>query len=175
MATADKLKKYVTAIAEAIRAKEGSTELINPQDFVNRIKGLGAGGGIPDVPTLECWKIDLSSLSDDDKQYHLGELTFFATSESAAKMGKCIILSEIDGNIYGGIGPLRLVGSGSEEIMANIFYVAFMNVGEQNYFVESIQWLKEGCLDIYGEQISLSNFLSMAAQAQSYENQLVWE
>ena len=44
MATADKLKKYVTSIAEAIRAKEGSTALINPQDFVERIKSLEVGG-----------------------------------------------------------------------------------------------------------------------------------
>lgn len=44
MATADKLKKYVTDIADAIRAKEGSTELINPQDFADRIKGLEVGG-----------------------------------------------------------------------------------------------------------------------------------
>lgn len=44
MATADKLKKYVTFIADAIREKEGSTELINPQDFVDRIKGLEVGG-----------------------------------------------------------------------------------------------------------------------------------
>lgn len=45
MATADKLKKYVTAIADAIRAKEGSTEKINPQDFVQRIENLQVGGG----------------------------------------------------------------------------------------------------------------------------------
>lgn len=44
MATADKLKKYVTDIVNAIRKKEGSTELINPQDFVDRIKGLEVGG-----------------------------------------------------------------------------------------------------------------------------------
>lgn len=45
MATADKLKKYVTDIANAIRAKEGSTEKINPQDFVQRINTLSIGGG----------------------------------------------------------------------------------------------------------------------------------
>lgn len=45
MATADKLKKYVTDIADAIRAKEGSTEKINPQDFVDRIKGMQGGDG----------------------------------------------------------------------------------------------------------------------------------
>lgn len=31
-------------VAEAIREKEGSTALINPQDFVERIKGLEGGG-----------------------------------------------------------------------------------------------------------------------------------
>lgn len=45
MAIADKLKKYVTAIADAIRAKEGSTESINPQDFAERIQNLSGGGG----------------------------------------------------------------------------------------------------------------------------------
>lgn len=44
MATADKLKKYVTDIADAIRAKEGSTEKINPQDFADRINALSIGG-----------------------------------------------------------------------------------------------------------------------------------
>lgn len=32
-------------VAGAIRAKEGSTEKINPQDFVERIKALQGGGG----------------------------------------------------------------------------------------------------------------------------------
>lgn len=32
-------------VAGAIRAKEGSTEKINPQDFVDRIKALEVGGG----------------------------------------------------------------------------------------------------------------------------------
>lgn len=31
-------------VAEAIKEKEGSTVLINPQDFVDRIKGLEGGG-----------------------------------------------------------------------------------------------------------------------------------
>lgn len=31
-------------VAEAIKEKEGSTALINPQDFVDRIKGLEVGG-----------------------------------------------------------------------------------------------------------------------------------
>lgn len=32
-------------VAGAIREKDGSTALINPQDFVERIKGLEVGGG----------------------------------------------------------------------------------------------------------------------------------
>ena len=32
-------------VAGAIREKEGSTALINPQDFVDRIKGMQGGGG----------------------------------------------------------------------------------------------------------------------------------
>ena len=43
--------KYTTvsslceAVAESIRSKEGSTALINPQDFVDRINALQIGGG----------------------------------------------------------------------------------------------------------------------------------
>lgn len=33
-------------VAGAIRAKEGSTEKINPQDFVQRIENLQVGGGV---------------------------------------------------------------------------------------------------------------------------------
>ena len=165
----DSISGLFTAIADEIRAKEGSSELINPQDLPERVKNLS---GIPNVPALECWKIDMSSSSVEDKQNYLYELTGLASGVNYPMCGKCIILSELDGNIYGGIGPLLIVGSGDEEVMANIFYIAFMNVGEQTYFVENIHYFRENCLDICGEQISLSNFLSMVAQAQSYENQV---
>ena len=33
------------SVADAIRSKEGSSELINPQDFAERIKALNVGGG----------------------------------------------------------------------------------------------------------------------------------
>lgn len=45
MATSDKLKKYVTAIAEAIREKTGKSELIAPINFAEEIRGITAGGG----------------------------------------------------------------------------------------------------------------------------------
>lgn len=60
MATADKLKKYVTDIADAIRAKEGSTEKINPQDFVQRIENLQVGGGGTSESSIEY--LDVSGL-----------------------------------------------------------------------------------------------------------------
>lgn len=62
MATADKLKKYVTDIADAIRAKEGSTEKINPQDFVQRIENLQVGGGTSEssIEYLDVSGIDVS-------------------------------------------------------------------------------------------------------------------
>jgi hypothetical protein len=39
------LSSFCEGVAGAIREKEGSTARINPQDFVDRIKGLEVGGG----------------------------------------------------------------------------------------------------------------------------------
>lgn len=39
------LDAFCEGVAGAIREKEGSTALINPQDFVDRIKALEVGGG----------------------------------------------------------------------------------------------------------------------------------
>jgi hypothetical protein len=39
------LKDFCKNIADSIRAKEGSSELINPQDFSKRIDNLQVGGG----------------------------------------------------------------------------------------------------------------------------------
>lgn len=37
------LSNFTKGIADAIREKEGSTDLINPQDFADRISGLSSG------------------------------------------------------------------------------------------------------------------------------------
>lgn len=44
------LKSFVKGIADAIRSKEGSSELISPMDFAQRIEALqvGEGGGTND-------------------------------------------------------------------------------------------------------------------------------
>lgn len=44
---ANNLKDHLKEVADAIRAKKGTTELINPQDFATEIEGItsGSGGG----------------------------------------------------------------------------------------------------------------------------------
>lgn len=43
-------------VAGAIRAKEGSTEKINPQDFVQRIENLQVGGGTDGGSIRSSWR-----------------------------------------------------------------------------------------------------------------------
>lgn len=43
MSKADNLKDFLTDVADAIRAKKGSTALINPQDFSSEIASLSGG------------------------------------------------------------------------------------------------------------------------------------
>ena len=56
--------KYTTinslceAVAESIRSVEGSTELINPQDFPARIAALQVGGGGSTEPTEITFKVN---------------------------------------------------------------------------------------------------------------------
>ena len=62
--------KYATVsalcegVAGAIRAKEGSTEKINPQDFVERIENLQVGGGTSEG-NIEY--LDVSGLSAEER------------------------------------------------------------------------------------------------------------
>lgn len=43
---ATNLKDFCKNIADSIRAKEGSTDLISPMDFAQRIDNLQVGGGV---------------------------------------------------------------------------------------------------------------------------------
>lgn len=58
MAKNDNLKDFITDIADAIRQKKGSTELINPQDFSNEIINIqsstgGSSSGGSEASTVE--------------------------------------------------------------------------------------------------------------------------
>lgn len=45
MAKNNNLKDFLTDVADAIREKKGTTELINPQDFASEIASIESGGG----------------------------------------------------------------------------------------------------------------------------------
>ena len=49
MSKADNLKDFLTDVADAIRAKKGSTDLINPQDFSSEIASLSGGLEVVDM------------------------------------------------------------------------------------------------------------------------------
>ena len=54
MAKSDNLTDFLTDVADAIRAKKGTTAKINPQDFSSEIASIQSGGGggeIPSIPT----------------------------------------------------------------------------------------------------------------------------
>lgn len=45
MSKQDNLTDFLTDVADAIREKKGTTDLINPQDFSDEIRGIESGGG----------------------------------------------------------------------------------------------------------------------------------
>ena len=53
MSKADNLKDFLTDVADAIRSKKGSTELINPQNFSSEIASLSGSGGLEIVEMTE--------------------------------------------------------------------------------------------------------------------------
>lgn len=48
---ANNLKDHLKEVADAIRAKKGTSDLINPQDFATEIEGISGGGG-SDTPSV---------------------------------------------------------------------------------------------------------------------------
>ena len=146
-------------IADAIKEKEGSTALINPQDFVDRIKGLEVGGGIPDVPTLECWKITPRDMDDKYKLFN------FLIKGQDRISNMSLGVTEMDGVIYG--GSYIVFGSGGGWTEDQIFYIAFVNKGDRSY-MGYVNELREYVLGACGEQMSLFDFLSIVARAENY-------
>lgn len=53
MAKNDNLKDFLTDVADAIREKKGTTDLINPQDFHDEILSIEGGGGGEETPIVE--------------------------------------------------------------------------------------------------------------------------
>ena len=76
MAKNDNLKDFLTDVANAIREKKGTTDLINPQDFSAEIASIQSGGG-GDLPSRPQWTghADAGGLmaigwTDDDIAYY---------------------------------------------------------------------------------------------------------
>lgn len=60
---ANNLKDHLKEVADAIRAKKGTSELINPQDFATEIEGISEGGsGEGGGSTIEY--LDVSGVED---------------------------------------------------------------------------------------------------------------
>lgn len=60
MAKNNNLKDFVTGVADAIREKKGTTELINPQDFENEIRTIQTGSDPASGKSLAAQIIDKS-------------------------------------------------------------------------------------------------------------------
>ena len=78
MAKNDNLKDFVTDIADAIREKKGTTDLINPQNFSDEIRSLATESDLMDTPVLPP-----SEYVNDGKIYrvHSGAEYFFSSIE----------------------------------------------------------------------------------------------
>lgn len=61
------LTEHFKEVADAIRRKEGSSDLISPMDFAQRIDNLQVGGGTDDLSDWEYY--DCSSSTDDMSLY----------------------------------------------------------------------------------------------------------
>lgn len=62
---ANNLKDHLKEVADAIRAKKGTTDLINPQDFATEIEGISGGGSGSGEP-MSSWRyFDVSNMIAD--------------------------------------------------------------------------------------------------------------
>lgn len=147
-------------VAGAIREKEGSTALINPQDFVDRIKGLEVGGGIPDVPTLECWKLALTEDNQDAFQEFIMD-NFVGDNYHAVLATSKWGIGDDEIIISGG----SMLGFSGEWLGVQEIYILWY----PNSMMDQIRniW-RERAINAGAEQITLSEWLSITAQAIHY-------
>ena len=58
---ANNLKDHLKEVADAIRAKKGTNDLINPQDFATEIEGITSGGGESSWRYFDCKQTPIES------------------------------------------------------------------------------------------------------------------
>lgn len=66
MAKNDNLKDFVTDLADAIREKKGTTDLINPQDFADEISNLPSGGEVQNTTGFTAEVFDATKIGMDN-------------------------------------------------------------------------------------------------------------
>lgn len=70
MAKNDNLTDFLTDVADAIREKKGTTELINPQDFASEIASIESGGGNGWTGHADAEGLRAIGWTDDDIAYY---------------------------------------------------------------------------------------------------------
>ena len=70
MAKNDNLKDFLTDVADAIREKKGTTDLINPQDFSAEIASIQSGGGSKWTGHADAEGLRAIGWTDDDIAYY---------------------------------------------------------------------------------------------------------
>lgn len=78
MAKDNNLKDLLTDVADAIREKKGTTELINPQDFGEEIRGIESGGG-------NSWNADV--VWNDDSVFGFDSMQEISIHEGVTTIG----------------------------------------------------------------------------------------
>lgn len=88
-------------VADAIRETEGSTALINPQDFVERIKALQGGGGEEYGVYLKILDVDAKIDGGKDSTLNVDSPEVVEFFSDAFEWGKAILGLEGDSYGYG--------------------------------------------------------------------------
>lgn len=148
-------------VAEAIKEKEGSSARINPQDFPDRIKGLEVGGGIPDVPTLECWKI---TVTDDNRDSLLDFISNRLDNwTDNITLTTCCLQGEQPNDVVVRAGAYMFNGSGWQWYLQEVYVLVYVKAFEGNYeyFVSNIEATG-------ASRITLNEWLAITAQAKDY-------
>lgn len=70
MAKNDNVKDFCKDIADAIREKKGTSELINPQDFSAEIKSISGGGGSEGGGEWRYYRIEIKQMTEALVQFY---------------------------------------------------------------------------------------------------------
>lgn len=117
---ANNLKDHLKEVADAIRAKKGTTDLINPQDFAEEIGAISGGSGEGGGSTVEY--LNLEGLEIEEYFPSLLMASIYVKGEISNSMGNM----EVTGAT---IGMFSMLGSAIEK--ANAVCIDFSSIFTQ--------------------------------------------